>query len=381
MALEALVALSETIEKIQHDVATDISQITEADAKTAWITPILSMLGWQGLRRLRSEYQVVNSRERLDYALIGLDDRPIALIEAKKPRETLDRHVTQVLGYAFQEGVSLCVLTTGVKWWFYLPRERGNPTDRRFAELDLQHDNAAAALLERYLSYEALTSGTAERRAKEALIARQIEQIWQRLIGGPAASLVALIQEEVRTAFGSVPTDEQVAEHLTRAASAPSTAEAAKTSASPSPQPGAAAAELQQAPAQTVEPTARRRGSRAPKAPVYGYRLFGGELRRVVSWVDLWKGTVDDLYSRFGDEEEFLKRVSSSSMLMGRQKTYFGRSNDGIRKSYRLASGKLWIECNFSSKDIVQRSHELIRVLGYAPDDLEIVRELPSWSR
>ena len=302
MTLEALMALREKVEEIQHDIATDISQITEADAKTAWITPIVSMLGWQRLRRLRSEYQVVNSRERLDYALIGLDDRPIALIEAKRPRETLDRHVTQVLGYAFQEGVSLCVLTTGVKWWLYLPREKGNPTDRRFAELDLQHDDAAAAaaLLERYLSYEALTSGTAERRAKEALIARQIEQIWQRLIGGPAVSLVSLIQKEVRTAFGSVPTDEQVAEHLTRAASAPTTAEVATTNASPSPQPGAGAAELQHAPVQTVEPAARRRGPRAPKAPIYGYRLFGGELRRVGSWAGLWKGIVEGLYLLYG---------------------------------------------------------------------------------
>ncbi len=119
----------------------------EESAKFQVIAPILENLGWDPAdgSEFLFEYSVGGKKGgRVDVALRAKprgQQRLVALIEAKAPGSDLRQHVTQVLGYAFLEGVDVCVLTTGLEWWLFLPRESGDPMQRRFATLDLKSDS------------------------------------------------------------------------------------------------------------------------------------------------------------------------------------------------------------------------------------------------
>lgn len=217
--------LRETLAQVRSDIADGHANgANEQEAKDWFITPILQALGWRGPSRVRLEHPAGRERVKMDFALQGPDRKSVAFIEAKAPGADLSSHVGQVMNYAFYEGVDICVLTTGVEWWLFLPREKGEPMDRRFAVLDLQSDDAdqLALLLESCLEYEALTSGEAERHAKDILAARQNEKrliaelpsAWRRLFDGPNDLLIELVQGEVRKGIGLAPSEQQVAEFL-----------------------------------------------------------------------------------------------------------------------------------------------------------------------
>ena len=238
-------ALRETLEQVRSDIADGHANgANEQEAKDWFITPILSALGWRGPGRVRLEHPAGRERVKMDFALQGPDRKSVAFIEAKVPGADLSSHVGQVMNYAFYEGVEICVLTTGVEWWLYLPYEKGQPMDRRFAALDLRNDDVdqLALLLESCLEYEALTSGEAERHAKDILAARQNEKrliaelpsAWRRLFDGPDDLLVELVQGEVRKGIGLAPSKEQVAEFLREKASSAATTSAPSQASSPS---------------------------------------------------------------------------------------------------------------------------------------------------
>ena len=49
----------------------------------------------------------------------------------KRVGSDLDEHQEQLLRYAFDEGVQLAALTTGLVWWLYLPRADAKCAARR----------------------------------------------------------------------------------------------------------------------------------------------------------------------------------------------------------------------------------------------------------
>ncbi len=357
--------LTEVIEEVRQEIAAAGSGITEADAKTAFITPILAELGWRGLRRIRSEYPVDQGRMRLDYALIGSSDKPVALIEAKAPREDLESHVAQVLNYAFHEGVDVCVLTTGIAWWLYLPREKGNPAERRFAALDLQIDGATevAALFESCLEYQALTTGAAERRAKEMLAAQQLERrvlqeiprAWQRLLAGPHEMLIELVQEEVQDVLGARPSQEQVSEALRNTparASAPTVAEPRVR-----PTPTSRSARPLSMPGRTA-----RRG-KAPSKTVTEFRLWGRP-HPVRYQYQVLAMVADLVYDRHKDDFDRVLPLSR-----------FQYGEEGFIRPHQIGASSFCVETNLDFNSMKQTCERLLEQFGYSANDLEIVAE------
>ncbi|MXZ68054.1 MAG: hypothetical protein F4Z17_03455 [Acidimicrobiia bacterium] len=144
----------------------------------------------------------------------------MAHIEMKAPGKNLNQYVKQALGYAFDEGVHICALTTGLEWKLYLPREAVPSDQRLFTTLRLEHDpvDQLAEDLETFLGKENLLSGRSERRAKEVLKARRqarhlntkLPEIWQRMVKGPDGKLVELFIERAYEELNLRPTAEQV---------------------------------------------------------------------------------------------------------------------------------------------------------------------------
>ena len=217
--------LREVIERIR---SLDEPSNEEA-TKLQIVLPILRELGWDAFdaTRVAPEYSVGSGKSggRVDLALLAPRRGPLALIEVKTAGAKLDDHVVQVLGYAFNEGVDICVLTTGLKWWLYLPREKGLPHERRFAELDVEADGLEQLVddFDTYLGYEALTSRRAERHARQVLAAHldserlssELPRIWASMLNEPPQRLLDLIEQRVFNSIRLRPSHEQMTAFLT----------------------------------------------------------------------------------------------------------------------------------------------------------------------
>ena len=160
----------------------------EEGTRQVAILPVLAALGWNrdDLNEVEPEHPVGTGR--VDYCLRH-QNRSTVFIEVKRTGTDLEPHQQQLLNYAFQEGVSLAVLTDGLVWWLYLPREGGSWEQRKFFSVDcrvLAPDGAAEAL-ERYLQREAVLAGTAQERAIAELKGQQRNQRFFPMYGSSSS--------------------------------------------------------------------------------------------------------------------------------------------------------------------------------------------------
>ena len=362
-------ALRDVIEEVKSYILDGHSdRANEQETKEWFISPILRELGWVGPNRLASESRPGQERTRMDYSLLGPQRKPLALIEAKASRRVLaENDVTQMLNYDFhQAGVDICILTNGLAWWLYLPREKGNPPERRFAAIDLQGDEVAevARILESCLDYEALTTGAAEKRAKEMLAAVQLEQrvreeiphAWQRIIEEPNEILIELVQEEVQDELGERPSERQVREELLaifKRERSPIIAEPRQEN------PSRPLAPTTQSPAQT---TSRQRGNR-PKVQVREFRLWE-QTYQVRFQYEVLTLVADAMYDRHKDD--FAKVLQLSRFHDERGKCTI---------PHRIGDSEYFVDRNLDFEKMKLTCERLLEHFGYSADDLDITTE------
>ena len=113
------------------------------------------------------------------------------------------------------------MLTNGLEWRFYLPREAGDVRDRVFAEVDLNRGSAPAArVFVEFLESGRVISGAAVEAAGEALTVYRDQRraadilpgVWTQMRAEPARALVRLVSKQVEQAAGCVPRVEDVVE-------------------------------------------------------------------------------------------------------------------------------------------------------------------------
>lgn len=186
----------------------------EESTKIGAVQPVLTLLGWdfEGGREVRPEFPV--GTDRVDYCLIS-GPRKI-FIEAKVAGANLNGHESQLLGYAFQYGVELAALTTGLEWWLYLPLKRGTWKDRRFAVIDVQKDDDAAYRLDLFLSRRAVLDGSALEAAEGVIIGMNLPQVWIELYKEQRDLLVESLGRKLRDQTGYEPVRSQLEDFLDR---------------------------------------------------------------------------------------------------------------------------------------------------------------------
>lgn len=360
-------ALQEVIERIR---SLDEPPNEEA-TKFQIVLPILRELDWDAFdaTRVVPEYSVGSGKGggRVDLALMAPRRGPLALIEVKTAGAKLDDHVTQVLGYAFNEGVDICVLTTGLQWWLYLPREKGQPVERRFAEFDVKADSVEQLVddFETYLNYEALTTRRAERHARQVLAARidserlstELPRIWASLLSDPPHSLLDLIEQRVFNATRLRPSHEQMFAFLTqRAAAVPESAPALPLAQVSQPPPPPTA------PESSSEAPSRR--TRTPTVRPTAFMLWGRR-REVGKWVEVWIGVAEALLERHGTAG-FERAVGSPNG----KRSYIDWEPAERLNSQRLGDSPYYIGTHTDTKGSIRRARNLLEIFGYSPDDL-----------
>ena len=361
--------LREVIERIR---SLDEPSNEEA-TKLQIVLPILRELGWDAFdaSRVAPEYSVGGGKSggRVDLALMAPRRGPLALIEVKTAGAKMDDHVVQVLGYAFNEGVDVCVLTTGLQWWLYLPREKGQPVDRRFAELDVEADSLEQIVddFETYLSYDALTSRRAERHARQVLAARidserlstELPRIWASLLSNPPQGLLDLIEQRVFNSTRLRPSHEQMAAFLSqRAATLPKPAPDLPPAQVPQPSPPMSASE--------PSSDASSKRTRTPTVPPVAFTLWGHR-REIGKWNEVWIGVAEALLDRHG--------ATGLERAVGRpngKRSYIDWVPSEGRNNQRLTNSPYYIDTHVDMKGSIRRAHNLLEIFGYSPDDLQI---------
>ena len=143
-------ALMRTIETLKGRISEHGAYLRKDEIRTrvCLIDPLLRVLGWEAAdpERVALEYRV--GKQKADYALLGSDRKPAAVVEAKKLGEELEAHLDQMLTYANRAGIEYAGVTDGDRWELYSVFEKGQLEDRRIVQISVAADEAYACALQ-----------------------------------------------------------------------------------------------------------------------------------------------------------------------------------------------------------------------------------------
>ena len=127
--------LTDAIETARRQMLERRRDLTGNETRTrnAQIDPILRALDWNvsNPSQVTTEYELPSGR--VDYALRGQNSRVLAIIEAKRLGESLERHRGQLIHYAYESQPVFAVLTNGDVWELY--DVEATDSDFRFVRL------------------------------------------------------------------------------------------------------------------------------------------------------------------------------------------------------------------------------------------------------
>lgn len=354
-------ALRETLEGIYKNSGVPANEVATINQI---VVPVLFDLGWdvydrQETSEVRFEHPVDGSRGggRVDIALMGLHNQFVLFVEAKKPGTPLDKHVDQLLKYAFRSGVSISVLTDGIVWQLYLLWEGGSLEDRQFSVLRFREDpiEQVEKQLKAFLSRSAVQSGEAKsealgvlnRRKRESDLSRVLPDIWRKMLTEPDDELVNRVRSRVYAEFRLRPSADQVTELLA-------------VTIVPTP-PGS---NIEPA---TPVPSQRERINIQKDTPPVSATVLG-TTKRLRSGIDLLDFVAVQLYSRHG--QDLLDKVAQISY-----KVQISRDRSDIDRPREIGTPGIFIDRNLTIKGIKARSYEWMKLFGYSDSDLQIHEE------
>jgi len=135
-------------------------------------------------------------------------------------KEDLNNHEEQLVTYCAKCGVKLAILTNGISWWFYLPLQEGDWSERKFYSIDLleQQKNEIEIKFNELLNKNNVLNGTALINAKEQLnkqirnrkISKGLPEVWNSLIENSDPLLIELLIENTESKTGYKPSEENV---------------------------------------------------------------------------------------------------------------------------------------------------------------------------
>ena len=120
-------------------------QSNETRTRMALIDPLLRALGWdtEDPALVLPEYELDTSRDtnrRADYALLGAESKPAAVIEAKKLGAPLANYLDQMLNYANRSGIRYAGVTDGNHWEIYTVFDPKPLEERRLLQVSVAND-------------------------------------------------------------------------------------------------------------------------------------------------------------------------------------------------------------------------------------------------
>ncbi|MFH1732470.1 MAG: hypothetical protein ABIF82_12585 [Planctomycetota bacterium] len=342
------------------------------EATKQWaILPVLACLGWdcKAFGEVIPEYNVREGR--VDYCLKH-KGREQCFVEAKNAGQDLRKSEEQLLKYVFESRADIAVLTNGMKWWFYLPHEKGSWEEKRFLLVSLEEREAlqAAEFLEQILAKEALVSGAALEAAKKLVRRQEIEKLikgtlpkaWNQLISQPDGELVALVIETVEKLCGSRPDTTAVAEFIKgQRPRAPGDGGGGGGGKRPSDEERRGGGGRPDGGDGDWISADRIRGGMKPLR-----FSFAGESQNVSSWKEAWVKVVEVLVQIHpGDPDRLCQ-------LKGYKAEYVSKDRARVDTPVPLGDTGFFVETHLGAVHIGKLCCKALRLLGHDPNELKI---------
>jgi predicted transport protein len=195
--------LCRTIEAIRAKLG-DLRKrsLKETPTRTIIVDPLLEAMGWdvRDPDEVQLEYPTVDGKS-VDYALL-LNRKPTLLVEAKPLDDPLNdvKGITQVVGYAANDGIVWCVLTNGVVWKVYRSVEQCPAPDKLMFEISLDPHESEAMSVQQVarqlwrLSREEMAKGTLDAIGEQTFTDGKVRKALDGLMRDAPRALVKLVR-------------------------------------------------------------------------------------------------------------------------------------------------------------------------------------------
>jgi predicted type IV restriction endonuclease/predicted transport protein len=195
--------------------------LKEYPTRTIFIDPLLGALGWdvRDPDEVVLEHPTVDGKS-VDYAM-KVNRKVVLHLEAKQLGDPLDdvKSITQVVGYAANDGVEWCVLTNGVRYKVYKASEKASAPDKLLFEVSIDTDDSNGLTIEELakqfsrLSRDSMAEGILDQLGTEIFTTGKVRKALDRLFTEASPSLIRLIR---KTMSDSSVTPSQITQALYR---------------------------------------------------------------------------------------------------------------------------------------------------------------------
>ena len=179
--------------------------LKEYPTRTIFIDPLLAALEWdvRDTDEVELEHPTVDGKS-VDYAM-KVNRKVVLLLEAKQLGDPLDdvKSITQVVGYAANDGIEWCVLTNGVRYKVYKASEKASAPEKLLFELSIDPNDAKGITVEELarqfnrLSRDSMAKGLLDQLGTEIFTTSKVRKVLDRLFAETPASFIRLIRKEM----------------------------------------------------------------------------------------------------------------------------------------------------------------------------------------
>ena len=349
-----------------------LSTLDEASTKQAIVLRMLSFLGWDifDVEEVYPDYPINSAM--VSYAL-RIDNEVKLMIDVKSSHEKLDTYQKDLTANAVQEGIDLCLLTNGAKWWFFLATEKGKRNHKRYFSCDLKKHEPVSIVpkLIEFLGRAKVAKGDALKSAKstyrnqrQQIAADALPEAWNQLLSPPNKILLEILSEITEKLCG-YRADSSLVERFIKGnlsiwklnipenAKAIDLPEFEARVKSPPPQEE-----------KKEDPAPQRLKSYTGKR-INSYGLNGHQ-QNVKNWEEMLLSLCEYFADSHSQDFEKVLWISDHHRL------YFSTNSEELRIPEKIKKTDIYVETKLKPDEIVKIADDLMMAFGYDKNQLEI---------
>jgi len=179
--------------------------LKEYPTRTIFVDPLLQALSWdvKDPDEVELEYPTIDGKS-VDYAP-KINRKPVLFIEAKPLNDPLTdvKSITQVVGYAANDGVEWCILTNGVTYKVYRSTEKAEAPDKLLFEVSLDPKETEGMTIKQVaeqfarFSRDAMAKGLLDKIGEQIFTTGKIRKALDKLFMDPPNTLIKLIRSTI----------------------------------------------------------------------------------------------------------------------------------------------------------------------------------------
>lgn len=202
--MDGIAEITECIKQLQNRLEKlSGASLKEAQTRLIFIDPLVRALRWDmdNPAEVDLEHTTVDGKA-VDYAL-KISGRVILLMEAKSLSDPLTdvKAITQIVGYASNEGVEWCVLTNGRTYKIYRSTEKSSAPEKLLYEVSIDPKASSEYISVDYIAEQlwrlspmAMNDGVLNRLGEEFFARDKVVKALDKLFSEPPPKLISMVK-------------------------------------------------------------------------------------------------------------------------------------------------------------------------------------------